>query len=226
MADKPQLILASTSPRRRELVTRLGLPFEFSSVDVDESPRDGESPEQMVRRLSLAKAEQAVAAHPEAIVVAADTIGAIDGVILGKPTDAEDAARMLRQLRGRPHVVYSGIIVARGQRVTEQIVTTTVWMRDYSDAEIAAYVATGDPLDKAASYAIQHPIFQPVARIDGCYANVMGLPLCRAYLGLREFGIFAPAADAFSSYLEVNCPVSETIRQEVRGNPGTNSTRR
>ncbi len=212
MPETPRLILASTSPRRRELVMRLGLPFELIAVDVDESASMHESPEDMVRRLSRAKAEQAVGAHPDAIIVAADTIGAIDDTILGKPQDADDAARMLRQLRGRAHIVYSGVVVARGERSVQQIATTTVWMRDYSDAEIAAYVATGDPLDKAASYAIQHPIFQPVARIDGCYANVMGLPLCRVYLGIKEFGVVAPDAPrVFASYLEDNCPVAKQL---------------
>lgn len=212
MRETQKLILASTSPRRRELITQLGLPFECIAVDVDETPRANESPEEMVQRLSRAKAAQAVTAHPDAIIVAADTIGAINDTILGKPTDANDAAHMLKQLRNRAHVVYSGVVVARGERAIQQIATTTVLMRDYSDAEIAAYVATGDPLDKAASYAIQHPVFHPVARIDGCYANVMGLPLCRVYLGLKDFGVIAPdAPHVFASYLEDNCPVAKQL---------------
>ncbi|MBI4790484.1 MAG: septum formation protein Maf [Chloroflexi bacterium] len=210
--DRGGLILASTSPRRRELVALLGLPFQFAAVDVDEAPRANESAEEMVRRLAIAKARSGSSQHPGAIVVAADTIVALDHSILGKPDDAGDAIRMLKRLRARPHIVYTGLVLADGTREHLQIATTTVWMRDYSDAEIAAYVDTGDPLDKAAAYAIQHPAFHPVARIEGCYSNVMGLPLCRLYLALREFGIGVPDPHSIlGNLLEANCPVAQEI---------------
>lgn len=213
MQDAP-LILASTSPRRRELIVLLGLSFGFLSADVDESPRAGEVPGELVRRLSRAKAEIGIrnAERSDAVIVAADTVVFLDGSILGKPTDSVDAARMLRRLRGRAHTVYSGLTVAQAARQITQIATTTVWMRDYSDAEIAAYVATGDPLDKAAAYAIQHNAFRPVARIDGCHANVMGLPSCHLYRALKAFGLPANEPDrACQDYLNIVCPVAREI---------------
>ncbi len=215
--EQTSIVLASTSPRRRELMTRLGLEFVSVAVDVDEMPRPGETPEDLVRRLSLAKVESGVRAYPESIVVAADTVVSIDGTILGKPTDEQDAVRMLKLLRGRSHIVFTGLAVARATRVEPYLATTTVWMRDYSDDEIAAYVGTGDPLDKAAAYAIQHAVFHPVARIQGCYANVMGLPLCRVYLGLKQFGVVVQDPERFlTSPLEIECPVSQEILREAR----------
>jgi len=213
MSNAPtSLVLASTSPRRRELVTLFGLAFTFVSADVDESPREGEPPQELVRRLSRAKAEIGARGIPDAIIIAADTVVALDGSILGKPKDSADATRMLKRLRGRAHTVYSGLTVARGARQITQVATTTVWMRDYTDAEIAAYVATGDPLDKAAAYAIQHGAFRPVARIDGCHANVMGLPLCHLYGALKVFNVSANEPDrACQDHLNIVCPVARDI---------------
>ncbi|MBM3128931.1 MAG: septum formation protein Maf [Chloroflexi bacterium] len=206
------ITLASTSPRRRELITLFDAAFQFASADIDEAPRDHESPEQLVRRLSRAKAELGARDGRDAIVIGADTIGWIDDAIIGKPCDLDDAVRMLKQLRARPHIVYSGVTVKRGERALTLIATTTVWMRDYSDAEIAAYVATGDPLDKAAAYAIQHGDFRPVARIDGCHANVMGLPLCHLYRALRSFGAALTEPDrACQAHLGIVCPVARDI---------------
>ena len=208
------LILASTSPRRRALIRLFGLEFSFFSADIDEAPRAGEPPDELVWRLSRAKAALGVqrAARPDAIVVGADTDVAIDGAILGKPTDAADATRMLKILRGRSHTVYSGVTVAQGARQLTQVVKTIVWMRDYADAEIAAYVATGDPLDKAAAYAIQHDTFHPVERIEGCHANVMGLPLCHLYRALKAFGVTVNEPDrACQEHLAIVCPVARDI---------------
>jgi MAF protein len=213
-------ILASTSPRRRELIQLFGLPFHFVSTDVDETPRDGESPEILVQRLSDAKATRAamVAARTD-VIIAADTLGVLGDEILGKPRDADDATRMLRALRERPHIVFSGITVTQGEKFLTRVATTTVRMRDYSDAEIAAYVATGDPFDKAASYAIQHNGFRPVARIDGCQANVMGLPLCHLYVALCEFGIALDEPDrACQRHLEIVCPVAREILSAKHAN--------
>ncbi len=211
MQNRP-IILASTSPRRRELVTLFGAAFQFVAADVDEAPRDHEAPDELVRRLSRAKAEIGARAFPEAIVVGADTIVWLDHTIIGKPRDAADATRMLKQLRARPHVVYSGVTVNQGARALTQVATTTVTMRDYPDAEIAAYVATGDPLDKAAAYAIQHDHFHPVARIDGCQANVMGLPLCHLYRALKAFGVALAEPDRVcQAHLGIVCPVAREI---------------
>lgn len=208
----PPLILASTSPRRRELITLLDASFRFIATEVDESPRANESPDEVVRRLSCAKAALGARDFRDALVIGADTIGWLDGAIIGKPCDLNDAVRMLKRLRARPHVVYSGVTAQRGARALTHIAATTVWMRDYADAEIAAYVATGDPLDKAAAYAIQHGDFSPVARIDGCHANVMGLPLCHLYRALQAFGVALTEPDrACQTHLGITCPVARQI---------------
>lgn len=212
-----QLILASTSPRRRELIKLFGLDFEFASVEVDETPRVGESARELVERLSREKAEQASRAYRDAVVIAADTDVAVDGEILGKPTDLRDAERMLKQLRGREHFVFTGLCAINGTRQWTQIVQTTVSMRDYSDEEIERYIATGNPLDKAAAYAIQHYDFRPVEKIEGCYANVMGLPLCHVYLALREFGVTVDEPDrACQSYLKIDCLVARQILESKK----------
>lgn len=212
MSNNAPLILASTSPRRRELVMLFDAAFDFVAVEVDETPRDHESPKALVRRLSRAKAALGTRGVRDAIVIGADTIGWMDGAVIGKPRDAEDAIQMLKHLRARPHIVYSGITVQQDARALTLIAMTTVWMRDYSDAEIAAYVATGDPLDKAAAYAIQHNDFRPVARVEGCHANVMGLPLCHLYRALKTFGIHISEPDReCQKHLNITCPVARQI---------------
>jgi septum formation protein len=176
------LVLASGSPRRKELLALLGVPFVVRPADVQEENHAGESAADMVLRLSQAKARAALA-QESGLILAADTSVLLGSDVLGKPADPADAVRMLRALRGRAHTVFSGVTLMDGRSgwMCTQLARTTVWMRNFSDAAIAAYVATGDPLDKAGSYAIQYGDFAPVARIDGCYANVMGLPLCHVY---------------------------------------------
>jgi len=188
------LILASGSPRRRDLLSLLGLPFAVQASAVDEENHADEPGAAMVSRLSQAKARALLAQTRAGLIVAADTTVWLDGQVLGKPADAEDAVRMLRRLRDRVHVVYSGVTLINAQTgwMRSELAESHVEMRNYSDEEIAAYVASGDPLDKAGSYAIQYADFRPVARIVGCYANVMGLPLCHLYCMLREGGL-APA---------------------------------
>ena len=187
----PRLLLASGSPRRKDLLQLLGLPFVVQPSDADEQTLPLESASEMVVRLSRDKA-QALLPHARGrLILAADTTVAFHGIVLGKPADPQDATLMLRQLRGKTHTVYSGITLldsASGESRTE-LVESRVVMRRYSDTEIAAYVATGDPLDKAGSYAIQYAQFRPVARITGCYANVMGLPLCHVYCLLRDLSL-------------------------------------
>jgi septum formation protein len=172
-----QLILASASPRRRQLLACLGLDFGCERADIDETPWPGENPIAHARRLALTKADVVVARQPQAIVLAADTVVVLEGQILGKPVDADEARQMLRALRSRPHEVISAVAVVASGRTDSAEHSSRVWMRDYTDAEIEAYIATGDPLDKAGAYAIQHPNFRPVARFEGCFASIMGLPL-------------------------------------------------
>ncbi len=170
------MILASASPRRRELLAALGIPFDVRPSDVDETPLPGETPLETQHRITLLKARAANSDHDT--VIAADTTVLLDGEMLNKPADADDARRMLRRLRGRAHEVQSCVVVKRGTQETMQIVSSLVMMRDYTDDEIEAYIATGDPFDKAGAYAVQHPGFHPVAEIRGCPLNVIGLPLC------------------------------------------------
>ena len=190
MGKTTNLLLVSQSPRRRELLALLGLPFEVTVVHVAEIPQAGEPPDDLVVRLSRAKAS-ATPARPGTLAIACDTVVALDGELLGKPRDADDAITALRHLRGRSHTVYSAITLLEGAtgRTLTDVVETRVMMRAYTDAEIAAYVASGDPLDKAGAYAIQHAEFHPVAELRGCYANVMGLPLCHLTRSLRAWGI-------------------------------------
>ncbi len=187
---QPTLVLASASPRRRQLLALLGLPFAVQPADVDEANHVGESPAQMAVRLSRWKARAVAVDAAHSAIVAADTLVCLDGEVLGKPAHPAEAMAMLRRLRGRPHQVYSGITLVEPRSGGEhsKLVTTTVWMRDYSEPEIARYVASGDPMDKAGAYAIQHRDLSPVARVAGCYANVMGLPLCDLYCMLRKTG--------------------------------------
>lgn len=177
----PELILASASPRRRALLEYLGVPFTAIATDSDERRLPDETAAAMVERLSRNKARAARARYPDAVIIAADTDVELDGRILGKPRDADEARAMLTALRGRAHSVFTGVTVAAGENDATVLTHSTVRMREYADAEMEAYIATGDPLDKAAGYAVQHQGFRPVAQVEGCFANVMGLPLCRLY---------------------------------------------
>ena len=190
--------------------------FNVIVSDVDESQLANEGPREYVVRLAQAKAlAVAEKAGPENIIIGSDT-AVIDGnEILGKPNHKEDAERMLKQLRGRTHQVYTGVAVHRirdGKMLTELCITD-VPMRAYSDDEIKAYVQTGDPMDKAGAYAIQHPDFQPVESMQGCYASVMGLPMCHVIRALQKFDVH-PTADvpmACQNLLSYQCPVSSAI---------------
>lgn len=190
------LILASQSPRRRQLLAALGLTFTADAADVDETPLPGEEPDALVCRLCRVKAQAVAARHPGAVILAADTLVALDGLLLGKPADEFEATAMLRRLRGRTHQVYTAVCVAYKGSLAAQLSISDVTMRPYSDAEIAAYVATGDPLDKAGAYAIQHSLFSPVAAWAGCYAGIMGLPLRLVGEMLAAAGLKAPGDTA------------------------------
>ena len=219
----PLLVLASNSPRRRQLLALGGWLFHVRPTDVDEDQLPTESPGTYVLRLAESKARACAAtAHEDLIILGADT-AVVDGdEILGKPKNLAEAAAMLRQLRGHKHQVYTGIAVLRlsdGAIVTDLCVTS-VPMRAYSDNEIDAYVLTGDPLDKAGAYAIQHPKFQPVENLAGCYASVMGLPLCHLARSLHKLDI-APKTDIAAecqSALNYACPIySAVLRGETIG---------
>jgi septum formation protein len=177
MCDAPRILLASASPRRKALLAAAGFDVDVEAVDVDEAPREAEPPEAYVARVAHAKALASARQHPDRVVLAADTTVTIDGVILGKPSDDDDAARMLRRLSGRTHDVFTAVVVARRDICLRHLERTAVTMRALSAEEIAWYVASGEPRDKAGAYAIQGLASRFVTRIDGSYTNVVGLPV-------------------------------------------------
>jgi MAF protein len=192
-SNHPGLILASGSPRRRELIQLLGLPVRAIAAPIEERAHPAETPAEMVARLARGKAQALLAAYADTPILGCDTAVAFEGHVLGKPADTDEARAMLARLRGRTHAVYTGVVLLRAGEEVAQVAETAVEMRTYSDTELAAYVASGDPLDKAGAYAIQHPAFDPVARWRGCYTNVVGLPLCHVTRALRACGQPPPA---------------------------------
>jgi septum formation protein len=188
------LVLASQSPRRRELLGCAGIPFVVRPSSVDEARIGDEDPGEHVRRLAREKA-QSVACGPDEIVLGADTVVVIDGEVLGKPSDPEHAARMLRQLSGRAHEVVTGICLRTSNRLIVDMESTRVRFVRLSEEEIAAYAASGEPLDKAGAYAIQGLASRFVGRIEGCYFNVVGLPVALVWRHLKELAAF-PAKEA------------------------------
>jgi len=219
-----RLVLASASPQRRELLSLVEATFIVAAADVDEEIEEGESPQEMVCRLSLAKANAVALSYPESLIVAADTIVALDGDVLGKPADEAEAVAMLRRLRGREHTVLSGVTVylppprlggARGGQAITELAESAVWMRPYTDEEMSCYAASGDPLDKAGAYAIQHQSFSPVERIGGCYASVMGLPLCHLARALAQLGLALPVdvPQVCQGFTDYRCLVAGEILQ-------------
>ena len=181
------LILASRSPRRGELLTAAGILHETVTVDVDESIVKLEPPGDHVRRLALEKAQAGFAKHPTALVLAADTIVLIGGEIMGKPRDREDATRMLRLLSGREHEVLTGLALVSPRDVVVEVVRTRVWFNPLTEEEIARYVASGEPGDKAGAYAIQGLGSRFIDRIQGSYSNVVGLPVALVYRLLKGY---------------------------------------
>jgi septum formation protein len=186
-----KLILASASARRAEILHDAGFSFAVLSSEVDETPIPGESPEGLVQRLAEAKAELVSArAVGPAIVIAADTEVALDGHVLGKPRTSEDARKMLAKLSGRTHSVLTGVTLIRLPDAERRrfVEITQVHFAPIPDEEIARYLATGEPFDKAGSYAIQGRAGRYVPRIEGCYFNIVGLPLARLSQALLELG--------------------------------------
>ncbi|HLA89375.1 MAG TPA: Maf family protein [Gemmatimonadaceae bacterium] len=194
MADRggpasPRVILASASPRRRELLALIGIPHEVRPAHVDESLLGGETPAGHAERLARIKARAIADGEAGVAVIAADTIVVVDGDILGKPRDAADAAAMLRRLSGRAHTVFTAVAVARGARTESAVEAVTVTFRPLTEGDVAAYVATGEPLDKAGSYGIQGYGATIVERVDGDYFSVMGLGLARLVELLARVGV-------------------------------------
>ncbi len=213
---EPIIVLASNSPRRRQMLAWMEIPFTTTAADVDETPLAGETPEDYVMRLAREKAHASERqASFNAVILAADTTVADGSEIIGKPLDADDAARMLRQLRSRHHMVHTAVVVGLPSRgLTEmELCSTRVKMRAYTDEEMLAYIQSGDPLDKAGAYAIQHEGFDPVEKLSGCYASVMGLPLCHIERALRRLGFGSRKSVPYRCQKELayTCPVFKRI---------------
>jgi septum formation protein len=173
-------VLASQSPRRADILRQAGIPFTVRVADVDETPLNGEKPEAYVQRLAEMKA-LAVECRPGEAVLGADTTVVINGEMLAKPVDRDDARRMLSLLSGRRHEVLTGICIKRGADVIRDWAATQVWFARMTDADIDAYVASGEPMDKAGAYAIQGLASKFIEKIEGCYYNVVGLPVALVY---------------------------------------------
>ncbi|MDE3129132.1 MAG: septum formation inhibitor Maf [Gemmatimonadota bacterium] len=188
--ERPRVVLASASPRRRDLLTLIGIPHEVRPADVDESLRDGESPAAYVERLAREKAQ--ALGDGDAVAIGSDTTVVVDGEVLAKPESEADAARMLRRLSGRSHTVLTGVAVTWRGRVESGVESVGVTFRDLSAADIAAYIATGEPMDKAGAYGIQGYGATIVTRVDGDYFAVMGLAVNRMVRLFERLGLRYP----------------------------------
>lgn len=192
-SSAPQLVLASASPRRRELLACLGVPFRAAPAAVreDVARLPGESPASFAMRLAAAKTLDVATRNTDAVVLGADTIVVAGRSVLGKPRDTAHAREMLRRLRGARHRVITGVALAlpAGGGLLTAHEETVVHFRRYTRTEVEAYIASSDPMDKAGAYAIQHQIFQPASRVEGCLLNVIGLPLCLVARLLKEAGL-------------------------------------
>lgn len=187
--DCGQLILASASPRRRELLQQIGVKFRVEVADIDETPLSAETPAAYVARLALGKAQKVAANNPGCVVLGSDTTVVLDNEILGKPENDADARRILATLAGRCHQVMTAVALVRDDQQRQQTVITQVHFAALTAAQIAAYVATGEPADKAGAYGIQGLGAVLVDAIDGSYSNVVGLPLTETAAMLQEFNI-------------------------------------
>ena len=190
MTEKETIVLASASPRRQELLRQIGCAFRVVVSEAEELSDDGISPDRLAEENARRKAKDVAAKEGGNVpVLGADTVVAVDGMIMGKPKDAADAARMLRLLSGRQHFVYTGIALAYKGEVYEDVVRTEVWVDELSEKEIDAYIAMGEPMDKAGAYAVQGIAAKFIPRIDGSFSNVVGLPLHAVKELARKAGI-------------------------------------
>ncbi len=186
-----RIVLASASPRRKQYLSYLGLPFEVVVPDVDESTVDGETPEQLVMRLSKlkAKAVSQRLSDNEAVIIAADTVVAYKGQVLGKPQNDDDAFNMIKMLQGDTHEVYTGCTILKGDRISNFAVSTKVTFASLDDELIRTYVNSGESRDKAGSYALQGIAAMLIQKVDGSVSTVVGLPICEVREVLKEFGV-------------------------------------
>ena len=221
-----EVILASQSPRRQELLRNLFDHFIVINCEVDETIVSGEKPAEFVERLAKEKAvmagdEVGNGSLNDLIVIAADTIVVDDTEILGKPIDKDHARRILDQLKGKTHYVLSGVALYDpvSKEITSRVISTDVVMRDYSEDEIEAYLDSGDPFDKAGAYGIQNQSFNPVPHLTDCYANVMGLPLCDLYVLLKNMDVDAnhQVAENCQVSIQYQCSVFQNKLKTVSG---------
>jgi septum formation protein len=180
------LVLASASPRRQELLRNAGIAFEVQPAHIPEDPQPGESAKACAERLAHEKAQAVARLRPQDVVLGADTVVVVDGQLLGKPSDAADAARMLRMISGREHSVITGVCLVAGGQWSVASESTTVTVSEISENEIADYVASGEPMDKAGAYAIQGIASRWIPRIEGDYSNVVGLPVALVWRLMRQ----------------------------------------
>lgn len=186
-----RIVLASASPRRKQYLSYLGLPFEVVVPEVDESTVDGESPQQLVMRLSKlkAKAVSQRLSDSEAVIIAADTVVAYKGQVLGKPQNDDDAFNMIKMLQGDTHEVYTGCTILKGDRISNFAVSTKVTFASLDDELIRTYVNSGESRDKAGSYALQGIAAMLIQKVEGSVSTVVGLPICEVREVLKEFGV-------------------------------------
>ena len=207
-----EIILASSSPRRGELFALFRLPYRCVSADLNENQLPDENPTDYVKRLALQKGE---AINAENLVLSADTIVVCEGEVLGKPANDHEAQEMLRRMRGKSHSVLTALALRQKSTglLLQDVCHTQVLMRTYSDTEIESYIQSGDYRDKAGGYAIQHKAFHPVAAVRGCFANVMGLPLCNLTCLLQHAGIAVEVdiPQACQRHLGITCEVYPQI---------------
>ena len=207
--------LASNSPRRREMISWLGWSFYSVPSNIDESVKPAEMALDYVKRLALTKSQARIeAAQAGDNILAADTIVVLDGTILGKPADAQQAREMLRALRNRQHQVVTAIAVRQeGGPIIQDMCVSNVRMRDYLDDELETYIASDDPFDKAGAYAIQSSDFHPVVDFSGCYASVMGMPLCHLERTMRKIPgySYCGMAEICQKNLKYKCPITNRV---------------
>ncbi len=199
-----RLVLASASPRRAAILSAAGYTFEVATSGVDERVEPESDPSETAKRVANDKAAAVHRKAVESVVIGADTVVIVDGELLGKPVSPKDAKRMLSRLRGRQHRVITGVCVMSASAVSTGFETTEVSFRSYASHEVDEYLASGLPLDRAGAYGIQDALFSPVSSYDGCYLNVMGLPMCVAERLLKDFGI-EPEGNRVGCAGHINC---------------------
>ncbi|MGE5041771.1 MAG: Maf family protein [Candidatus Levyibacteriota bacterium] len=183
------IILASASPRRKQILTQVGIPFEVKVSNVDENIPE-ENPQKLAEKLSRLKAEDVARKNPDSIILAADTVVVFDGGILGKPGNATEAMHMLKALSGKRHEVITAFTIMHGSKTITKSEQSSVWFRELTAKEIEAYVVTGEPLDKAGGYGVQEKGAVFIRRIEGDYYNVVGLPICAVVQELEKLGLY------------------------------------